>query len=248
MRRKWGREMITAQELPQVVMAIGGLGTAAFGLLEAIKPVIPWINHIGFGRIRSTVSGLTPEGATAKLPANALPQEGVVDSLLANWVNGTDLTSQKAIAKSLIKLHLSEGNAKALAAATNVDADLLASVASKTVAGQSLAQTESDVFSRFDLIVTARLDEAYQHGDQVYRNWTRGLAAVIAVLLAVVGGWSLAADVTPVAGAQAISFWQSKELLQAIFVGLLATPLAPIAKDISSALTTAVNTMQLVKK
>jgi len=50
------------------------------------------------------------------------------------------------------------------------------------------------------------------------------------------------------AGAQATSFWQSKELFQAILIGLLATPLAPIAKDISSALATAVNTMQSIKK
>jgi hypothetical protein len=33
-----------------------------------------------------------------------------------------------------------------------------------------------------------------------------------------------------------------------LLVGLLATPLAPIAKDLSTALSTAVNTMQLVKK
>jgi hypothetical protein len=34
----------------------------------------------------------------------------------------------------------------------------------------------------------------------------------------------------------------------ALLMGLLATPLAPIAKDLSTALATAVNTMQLVKK
>ena len=34
----------------------------------------------------------------------------------------------------------------------------------------------------------------------------------------------------------------------ALLVGVLATPLAPVAKDLSTALTTAVNTMQLVKK
>jgi len=33
-----------------------------------------------------------------------------------------------------------------------------------------------------------------------------------------------------------------------LLIGLLATPLAPIAKDISSALTSAVNTMQTVKR
>jgi len=33
-----------------------------------------------------------------------------------------------------------------------------------------------------------------------------------------------------------------------VLVGLLATPLAPVAKDLSSALATAVNAMQTVKK
>ncbi len=83
---------------------------------------IPWINHIGFGRIRSTVTALTPGKPVKSLRPNALPQKKVLQSLLANWVNGTDLASQKAIAKSLIKLHLSAGNAAALAHVTHVDA------------------------------------------------------------------------------------------------------------------------------
>jgi hypothetical protein len=33
-----------------------------------------------------------------------------------------------------------------------------------------------------------------------------------------------------------------------LLAGLLATPLAPIAKDLSSALSTAVNTMQAIKR
>jgi hypothetical protein len=94
------------------------------------------------------------------------------------------------------------------------------------------------VFSRFDLIVTALLDEAYQLSDQVYRNGTRALAAGVAVLLAVVGGCSL----------EGVKFWNPGDVTLAVLVGLLATPLAPIAKDLSSALATAVNTMQLVKK
>jgi hypothetical protein len=80
----------------------------------------------------------------------------------------------------------------------------------------------------FDLIVTALLDQTYQHADNVYRNWTRALAALVAVVLAVVGGHTL----TP-----------PSDTLQSVIVGLLATPLAPIAKDLSTALATAVNTM-----
>jgi len=59
------------------------------------------------------------------------------------------------------------------------------------------------------------------------------LAALVAVVLAVVGGHTL----TP-----------PSDTLQSVIVGLLATPLAPIAKDLSTALATVVNTMQLVKK
>jgi len=227
--------------LPQVVTAIGALGTASFGLLEAVKPVFPWINHIGFGRIRDTVSGLTPAEQGARPPLNALPKANILDSLLANWVNGTDLGSQKAIAKSLIKLHLSAENAAALAAKTNVDPALLTEVAANIVSGTALNQQQSDAYSRFDLIVTAMLDESYQHADQVYRNWTRGLAALIAVALAFVAGWSLAAT-------DLSTYLHSPEMSRALVIGVLATPLAPIAKDISSALASAVNTMQLVKK
>jgi hypothetical protein len=40
----------------------------------------------------------------------------------------------------------------------------------------------------------------------------------------------------------------NRDIAEAVVVGLLATPLAPIAKDLSSALSTAVNTLQAVKK
>ncbi|MGO9317284.1 MAG: hypothetical protein ACLPXT_09955 [Terracidiphilus sp.] len=226
--------------LGHIITAIGALGTAAFGLLEALKPVIPWINLIGFGRIRATVAALTPDEPNAKQPVNALPQNNILKSLLANWVNGTDLAGQKAIAKSLVKLHLSAGNAHDLAVAINVDPQLLTQVATSIVSGTALTQSQSDAYARFDLIVTAMLDEIYQYADQYYRNWTRGLAAAIAVVLAFAGGWIMAGSWQ--------NFWLNPDMFQAILIGMLATPLAPIAKDLSSGLAAAVNTMQLMKK
>ena len=222
------RIMSVLEDLPQVVAAIGGLGTAAFGLVDATKVFGGGVNHIGFTGIRAAVRQLTPN---AGQPVNALSQKNILATLQANWMNGTHLDSQKAIAKSLIKLNLNPGNAADLAAATGVDPGVLQVIATKIAAGTSLSSAESDVFARFDLIVTALLDEAYQRGDQLYRNWTRALAAVVAVALALVGGMFLQMD-------PALSF----------LVGLLATPLAPIAKDLSTALATAVNTMQLVNK
>ncbi len=229
-----------ANNLGAMIGAIGGLGTAAFGLLEALKPAVKAINRIGLSGIQRTVAALTPPepaqgGAAAKPPINTLPHVRILQTLESNWINGQDLDSQKAIAKSLIKLHLSPGNAEKVADATNVDPASLTEVATAIVSGTPLVQAQSDAWSRFDLIVTAMLDECYQRADQIYRNRTRGYAALIAVILAL-AGWLV---VGPVDG---------KHFGAALLIGIIATPLAPIAKDLSTALATAVNTMQLVKK
>ena len=213
------------QSLPRIITAIGGLGTAAFGLVDGSKAIFP-VNHIGFGGIQRTVAALTPGN-----PANSLSQEKILATVKANWVNGSDLGSQKSIAKSLIKLNLSGTNAGDLARATSVDPTVLTTVATSIAAGTPLTPAQSDVYGRFDLIVTALLDEAFQRSDNIYRNWTRAIAGMVAVALAIVGGLTIKVDM-----------WQC------IIVGLLATPLAPIAKDLSSALATAVDTMQSVKK
>jgi hypothetical protein len=219
--------MSVLEDLPRVVTAIGGLGAAAFGLVDASKVFGGGVNHIGFRGIRAAVRQLTDAGE----PANALSQSRIIATLQANWMNGADLGSQKAIAKSLIKLNLNPRNARGLAEATGVDPSVLAAVATGIAQGTPLSSAESDVYARFDLIVTALLDEAYQRSTQIYRNWTRALAAGVAIALALAGGNVLGIDPR-----------------LSLLIGLLATPLAPIAKDISSALATAVNSMQIAKK
>jgi hypothetical protein len=91
--------MASSESLPQVVTAIGGLGTAAFGLVDASKALCGGVNHIGFGQIKKIVTSLTPG-----TPNSALSQDKIVATLRANSFNRTDLVSQKGIVKSLIKL------------------------------------------------------------------------------------------------------------------------------------------------
>jgi hypothetical protein len=219
-----------AIDLGSIIAAVGGLGTAAFGLVDATKP-LSGINQLGFPGIRRVVAQLAPGNDTT----NSLTHTKIYATLEANWMNGTDLTSQKAIAKSLVKLYLNPDNAESVGEAAGVDSDVLKSVATKVASGQPLTESESDVFGRFDLIVTALLDETYQRADQAYRNGTRMLAMFISVVLALAGNASL-------------HRWRPEDWCIALFVGLLATPLAPIAKDLSTALATAVNAMQAVKK
>jgi hypothetical protein len=104
-----------------------------------------------------------------------------------------------------------------------------------------LAPNENDVYGRLDFVLTALLDDTYQDADQKYTNWTRALASVFAIVLAFIGGMSLS-------GMALSEFWWTKLSAESLLVGVLATPLAPIAKDLSSALATAVNTMQAIKR
>ena len=71
-------------------------------------------------------------------------------------------------------------------------------------------------------------------------NGTRLVASFFAVVLALVGGWTLHTD--------AACYWWSHDMWIALVAGALATPLAPIAKDLTSALATAMYTMQAIKK
>ena len=79
----------------EFITAIGALGTAAFGLVDATKAFGGGVNHIGFSRIKAAVTALVPASDPDILPI-----------LQANWFSGTDLAAQKALAKSLIELNL----------------------------------------------------------------------------------------------------------------------------------------------
>jgi hypothetical protein len=198
-------------------MAIGG--TAAYGVVDASKSVGGGISNRGFGDIKKVISQFIPVGGTS---ARALPS--ALATLRANWLNGMALADQKSIAKALIKLNLTNASAKKMAAATGVDEDVLTKVADKLATAKPLEQDETDVYGRFDLLLATLLDQGYQRADQRYRNSAKLLAIPVAVVLALLGARAMSGTLTPT------------DAWQAVVAGLLATPLAPVAKDLSSAI------------
>ena len=99
------------------------------------------------------------------------------------------------------------------------------------------------VFNRFDAYLEDVLRAAYERGDQAYRNAAKLLAGCFAELLAVAGGWIVHAnhhhDVF-----SASYVIGSPEFAFALVLGAVAVPLAPIAKDLATALQTTVKTMR----
>ena len=222
-----------------VVTAVGALGTASFGIVDATKSMLGGVSTRGFANIEKQMATLLPDmpvesvtKADTSEPATppALKLESILVSLKSNWINGVAQDDQVAIAKSLVKLRLNAALAPSLAQLTGVDAITLASVATKIASGQPLTQPETDTYGRFDLVLTTLLDQAYQRGDQQYRNTAKILAGIVSVILALAGAFAL--------GLHGGDLWQ------AVLVGLLATPLAPIAKDVASAIQAGANAVQ----
>ena len=201
-----------------VIAATGGLGMAAMSLVDAFK-AIPGggVSRIGFRYIRSTVSDLSEVMAAAMGAA----WETVI---LSHWINGRPRDDQIAAIRSILRLGLNAQTAGQLARFARVDPDRLAIVAGRLATGAELSQEDVDLLGRAEAAVGARLDAAFDLGDQAYRNASRVLAGVIAVALALA-----ASQLVPNPYG-----WRG-----ALLIGVLAVPIAPIAKDLVSALTAA---------
>lgn len=229
--------MLDIDNVGDIIIATAALGTASFALVDGSKAFRGGISNLGFGQIENAVKRLLPHSIAGD-PASPLSLMNVLNTLKASWLNGVPLNDQKAIAKSLIKLSLSSDSASFLAKATAVDAEVLNRVASKIASGatESLTPEESDVYGRFDLMLAATLDHGYQRADQTYRNSAKACSIGLSVVLALIGVHGVYHDV------------QSEQYLLALLLGLAATPIAPIAKDLTNALAAGVKVAQKMRK
>jgi hypothetical protein len=216
------------------IVAIGALGTAAFGLVDATKILSGGISRVGFGHIKKA---LTPFAAALDV-ANS----DWKFTLMASWINGMDKDDQKAQAKSLIRLGMSSAIAPQLAAAGHVDAAQLTALMDKVDKGCALDANDANLFGRFNAAIDADLDAGFERADQYYRNACKFAAGVIAVILAVWAGALVNAE-APNPG----PYWFHSPFGIALLVGVIAVPIAPVAKDIASSLQTAASAVQSLK-
>ncbi len=223
----------TLPNLSTLILAVGALGTAAFGLVDAFK-ALPGggVSRFGFKFVKQVIDKVLPVSSGAK--GNVLARGDLIFTLQSQWINGAaSLADQVNIAKSLVKLRLMPETAGAMADATGVDKEVLTQVAQSMKDAKALSTPQSDVYGRFDLMLTTLLDQAYQRAEQRYRNAAKLSAVGVAVVLSVVAGNYVVPG--------HVNFWQ------AVVLGLVATPIAPVAKDLASAIQTASKAIQAFK-
>jgi hypothetical protein len=225
--------MLSIDDAGNAIAAVGALGTAAYGLVDVTKVFGGGVSRAGFGHIRHAVDRFLKHSTA---DGEAFGPNQVRATLLANWMNGMAKADQKAAAKSLIRAALKPINAAQMARVAGVNPDHLSAAAQHAYANAPLSPEEMNALGAFDVAVSATLDLGYERGDQLYRNAAKMIAAVIAVVLALAGA------------VLTYGIGDHRQLLTALLIGLVATPLAPVAKDITSALQTAAQAMNIFKR
>ncbi len=215
-------------KLIESITAVGALGTAATGLVDTTKVFGGGVSTVGYATIKQQ---LAPFNALLEM----IPEGAAYETLYGLWINGAPIEDQKAKAKALIKLGFVTDTVPAAATATGLPADALKPLATNIVSGADLGPAQVNIYGRLDAILSAVVDAAYEKADQRYRNAAKALAAAIAIALALIGGYFA----TPKGVHVDWAFYA--------IMGAIATPLAPVAKDITTAINTAVQSSGQVR-
>lgn len=224
--------LMSLADVGAALAGLGALSTAAFGLLDATKAFWGGASNIGAPHIHKVMAPFAPA------LSSALGADGWWPVLRDHWVAGVAKADQKAKAQALIKLGLNSGNAALVATASHVDATALRTAVLKLEKGTKLNDADLNVLGRMNATIEVLLDAAFEAADQQYRNWCRVLAGGICLGLALAAWWLW----QPTTGDPPPSLWA------ALAVGLLAVPLAPVAKDLTSALSTAMGALKAAKR
>jgi hypothetical protein len=232
------------------IAAIGAFGTAAFGVVESAGKAIAFsggdadhrhyigLPYSGFGKVRKMLAPLKP---ALKCAYGHDYLEIIAQQYYADRSAGTapDLIRQGVrlglpfldadIAEKIIgKIwSLDVAHSRALAAALQSSSDAVLDAAAETQA-QALA-------GRFASALDARINAAFDIAEQRYETQLKTAAGAIAIILAGVFNYALGSGNDQ----HGLYPWAA-----ALAVGLIAVPLAPVAKDLSSSLQNALTSFK----
>lgn len=235
-----------AENLPNIILAIGALGTAAFGIVDGLK-LFPWFDLAGFeylfsgwtssgGRkgLRYGGSGLEPLLPSLKVAYGANVMDlmkgqyrsgrsgGTLPRTLRQGVRmGLDVMPPQEVEKVAMGLGLPRDVAQA--AANGILQKVPIGQLSTDSLRHEQPRDERSAMLRLLTLIDARIEAALALAEMSYATQAKVAAMFVASSIAALVGTFT--DVNP-AGI--------------VVVGLCAVPVAPVAKDLSSAVQQAV--------
>jgi len=190
------------------ILATAALGTAAFGIVEALKGTR--LGEAGFATIIRMLGPLIDTLRVAYGPG--------YQQVLRGQYRGDSAELARTLRQG-VRVGLTADLARRIAEYLGtVDGAVLEDAVKAATTGSDLSSEQRNVIGRFELAADARIDAGLTRAQSAYANTLRVAASVIALLIAGIVGTSLGRP------------WQG------LLVGVCAVPLAPVAKDLVSAL------------
>lgn len=212
------------ESLTTLILAAGALGTAAFGIVEVLK----WtpLGAAGFGRVKGVLGPLLQALRRAY-------GTGSEELLRAAYRDGRGQGELRRLLRQGIRVGLHPDEAPRYAEHLGLGGgEALAHAAALLSRGDDLPTELRNVLGRFELAVDARIDAGLALAESTYVGSVRIAASLLALGLALLAAAVLRGEGTAVS-------WG-----RALLIGIAAVPLAPIAKDLVSALQAAAGALR----
>ena len=210
--------------LGTIVRAVGALGTASFGIVEALKST--GVGLLGFRKITELLG--EPVMQALSVAYGSEYQDFLTTQFRADRVSG----ELPRTIRQGARIGLTPQTAAALAQKVGVVGEqALQEVAEALRTGVPLSEEQRGVLGRYELALDARIDAALALANSRYIGSIRGLASLVAIAIALIVGWA-----------------QNVSLVMAFVAGLAAVPIAPMAKDLAGALQAASKALSGKKK
>jgi hypothetical protein len=242
----------SADQIPVYIAAVGALGVAAFGAVEAIGKTLfvfplPGTRHmaglpyVGFGKVRALTVKVGPAlkaAYGADYEKTLLQQyragrgKGQGPETIRQGVRlGLPFLGQEAAAKVIADIWgMPHASAVLLAAALIQSPAQPPPADAKAPTDEALKEAQA-LAARFATALDTRVQAAFDSAEEVYETRAQFWAAIVAL------GLSLGYEaIQP--GVKTLETW-----VLPVIVGLVAVPLAPAAKDLSSSLSDALGAL-----
>jgi len=218
-------EITSVENLSAIVLATGALGTAAFGVVEGLKGTS--LGLAGFYKLKNLLGNELMKALKHAYGNNC------EDYLKAQYRNGRSKGEIGRTLRQGIRIGLPGADTQALAAELpGVNAQALQQAAQAIDSGGKINDDQKHALARFEMSVDARIDAALALAETSYvavaRNTASGFAIIFALIVGCILGFH--ADET----SNDYSF-----IGLAFLIGVAAIPIAPVAKDIAKALSSA---------
>lgn len=250
-----------SEYLGTTALAVGALGTASYGIVDGLK-LFPWIDIAGFERLFSrrlfrgggTAGGRTwpaihKVGLDPLLPAfQAAYGTDAMALLKAQYRSGRSkgdlprtlrqgvrigfaMMTSEDIVTSAVGLGITENVARLAAEALVLAREQRPPAAGKELASSpapAITEEQRAALARLETTIDARIDAALVLAEMQYVTQTKVLATIVSLVIAF-----------------AVGLYMKQDPVVCFVVGIAAVPLAPVAKDLATALQEAVKALKV---